>query len=115
MVVSGRCCVCRAFGQQRLPHRARHVAVQPADAVGEVRRAQRQRGHVELAVVFAERDETLAMLGQRSPRPLKMVFDAVEREGVVTRRHRRVRREDRVRCARRPGLRRRSCRAAMCS
>ena len=46
---------CFALGQQRLPHRARDLSVQPADAVRPAGGAQRERRHVELRVAYSPR------------------------------------------------------------
>ena len=66
-----------------------------ADAVGEIRRPQRQCGHVELAVILAEREEASAIVGRAVPtRPA----DGARRDRTETHRglrHGRVRRENR--------------------
>ncbi len=89
----------REAGPDRAPHLARDLAVQLADAVDVLRGAQRERGHVEertaAVVVVAEREEGIAVGAERSPRAGEMLLDEVERERVVSRGNRRVRREDR--------------------
>ena len=94
MCVSGRWPAFSRSCQQRLPHLPRHVAVEPADAVREIRRAQRERGHVELSVMLAERQEAAPVIGERAPRPLQVMLDAVERKRIVPRGHGRMGRED---------------------
>ncbi len=63
------------------------------------RGAQRQRRHVELrsvtVVVLAEREETLAVLADLAPAPGQVLLDEMKRERVVSRGHRRMRREHR--------------------
>ena len=87
----------RRVGPHRPPHRSRDLAVQRADAVDVRRRAQRERGHVELrsaaVVVLAQREEALPVLADLAPRAGEVFLDQVEREGIVAGRHRRVRRE----------------------
>ena len=72
---------------ERRPHLARHLAVQLADGVDVVRRAERQRRHVELravaVVVAAEREEVLAAIAEVAPAAGEVGLDLVEREGVV--------------------------------
>src|SRR4029079_15669958 len=62
-------------------------------------RAQREGGDVDApsfaVVVFAEGEEPAAMLAERPPRAGQVLFDEVERERIVARGHRSVRREDR--------------------
>ena len=74
--------------------------MQLADGVDVVRRAQRQRRHVELravaVVVAAEREEVLAAIAEVAPAAGEVGLDLVEGEGVVAGGHRRVRGEDRA-------------------
>ena len=76
---------------------SRDLAVQRADAVDERRRAQRQRGHVEqraaAVVVFAEREEALAMLADLAPGAGEVLLDQMKRKRIVSGGHRRVGRE----------------------
>ncbi len=89
----------RRLGPHRPPHRPRHLAVQRAHAVDELRRAQRERGHIEqrsaAVVVFAQREEVLAVLADLAPRAGEIFLDEVEGERIVSGRHRRVGRKHR--------------------
>ena len=89
----------RFLRPDRRPHRPRDLAVQLADGVDRCRRPQRQRGHVELraaaVVVFAEREEARPQIAERAPTAGQVLLHHMEREGVMPRRHRRMRREDR--------------------
>ena len=73
-----------ALLEQGLPHLARDIGVESADAVREIRRPQRERGHVELSVMLAEREKAAPVVGERAPCPLQVMLDAVERKRIVT-------------------------------
>ena len=85
-------------GPDRPPHVARDLAVQLAHAVDVVRRAERERRHVEeraaAVVVVSERQERITVRAERAPRAGKMRLHEGERKRVVAGGHRRVRRED---------------------
>ena len=85
-------------GPNRLPHVARHLAMQLADAVGDVRQANGQHGHAErlvhvARVLPAQAEEVVPVDLELRQIAGEVVLDELRGEHVIARRHRRVRGE----------------------